>query len=543
MSRWKYAFTQGHAVEPLIARIRDLEHALATLQATYLTSPHPLLREDLREIGGALSTPSRPSPPPADDLDQLSENLGTLSMTGYGRSRFFGPTGSVAHMSNLEEETDETADDTDAADPSLTSLHLPPEILQLASAFPFPKPTSSAASIGDFIVARLPPSMEAWSLCETFFENGAYIFIPLSRAAFIEDIFAFFYRPNQKQNVDIPRGHRLAMLLMIFAIGDMLDLTKPAMPTGGKSFYYLARAAISLEPLFHQPTLTAVQAIILMNVYLSMSDHPEGPETVYVLAGLNLKLALMLGLHRDSLKFTTGQADTNTRSKGRLPRAAEEEMRRVIFHEVVHFETWMALMSGRPSLLNFDQYDCRAPGFYPERGNALETQHMKGQAWSHGFIRTCLLPVLHYAVAVKPPPYANVMELDAVIRAHNMPHHMEISYYEEAGPNSSENISRALIMLRFLSFKEIALLYLHRPYFACAMTDFSGDPLGCPFSKSVVASFACACAIITKVGLVFELEPVLSVRIWLFWNQLFVPCVCSWYVGLVGFYPPCSPKV
>jgi hypothetical protein len=74
-------------------------------------------------------------------------------------------------------------------------------------------------------------------------------------------------------------------------------------------------------------------------------------------------------------------------------------MRRAIFHEVVHFETWMvgdisklvsvnidpsacqALMSGRPSLLNFDQYDCRAPGFNPERGNALEIQHMKGYCY------------------------------------------------------------------------------------------------------------------------------------------------------------------
>ena len=31
---------------------------------------------------------------------------------------------------------------------------------------------------------------------------------------FIEEVFAFFYRPNEKQRADIPRGHRLAMLLM-----------------------------------------------------------------------------------------------------------------------------------------------------------------------------------------------------------------------------------------------------------------------------------------------------------------------------------------
>lgn len=42
----------------------------------------------------------------------------------------------------------------------------------------------------------------------------------------------------------------------------MLDLTKPAIPTGGKRFYYLARAAISLNPLYDQPTLTAVQTLV-----------------------------------------------------------------------------------------------------------------------------------------------------------------------------------------------------------------------------------------------------------------------------------------
>ena len=31
---------------------------------------------------------------------------------------------------------------------------------------------------------------------------------------FIDEVFAFFYRPNEKQRADIPRGHRLAMLLM-----------------------------------------------------------------------------------------------------------------------------------------------------------------------------------------------------------------------------------------------------------------------------------------------------------------------------------------
>ena len=92
-------FTVKTPVDLLVGRIRELERALATLQATYHTTPHPLLRKELREIA---NQPERSRPPPpadgsdgTDQLDQLSENLGTLSMTGYGRSRFFGPTGSA----------------------------------------------------------------------------------------------------------------------------------------------------------------------------------------------------------------------------------------------------------------------------------------------------------------------------------------------------------------------------------------------------------------------------------------------------------------
>lgn len=35
--------------------------------------------------------------------------------------------------------------------------------------------TNSSNATMDWIEANLPPYLEAWSLCETFFENGAYM--------------------------------------------------------------------------------------------------------------------------------------------------------------------------------------------------------------------------------------------------------------------------------------------------------------------------------------------------------------------------------
>jgi len=83
-------------VEVLTVRVRELEHALATLQATYSTAPHPLLRKELRDIAAAPSPPAPPLKPEPEDTGNLSERLGTLSMSGYGKSRFLGTTGGTA---------------------------------------------------------------------------------------------------------------------------------------------------------------------------------------------------------------------------------------------------------------------------------------------------------------------------------------------------------------------------------------------------------------------------------------------------------------
>jgi len=54
----------------------------------------------------------------------------------------------------------------------------------------------------------------------------------------------------------------MLIIRSVFALGDLLDLTKPALPTGGKKYYHLARAALTTEPIYSHPTLTVVQTIV-----------------------------------------------------------------------------------------------------------------------------------------------------------------------------------------------------------------------------------------------------------------------------------------
>ena len=74
-------------------RIRQLEDALAILQAKSSNEPHPLLSGKEANVSfdphEEAITPEQVPTSSGDTIDAF----GTLSITDYGTSRFFGPTG------------------------------------------------------------------------------------------------------------------------------------------------------------------------------------------------------------------------------------------------------------------------------------------------------------------------------------------------------------------------------------------------------------------------------------------------------------------
>lgn len=75
-------------------RIRQLEDALAILQATTTTVPHPLLREELLAIKKGIEVTIEE---PEDDAVDVSvtDEFGTLSISDHGIARFIGRTGGL----------------------------------------------------------------------------------------------------------------------------------------------------------------------------------------------------------------------------------------------------------------------------------------------------------------------------------------------------------------------------------------------------------------------------------------------------------------
>lgn len=143
--------------------------------------------------------------------------------------------------------------------------------------------------------------------------------------------------------------------------------------------------------------------------------------------------------------------------------------------------------------------------------------------WKNGFFVDCLTPILEAMIAVQPPEYSHMIELDNVVRGYAIP------------PLLDEHIvtgvtTRLLVMQRgFVSTSRIiALLQLHRRYFTDAMNN-SRDPFRFhhKYAPSVVATYLGASALISTVESIFDREPQLSSRFLCFWFNAFSAAVCA----------------
>ena len=71
----------------------------------------------------------------------------------------------------------------------------------------------------------------------------------------------------------------------------------------------------------------------------------------------------------------------------------------------------------------------------------------------------------------------------------------------------------------------IALLYVHRTFFAQALSDHPTDPLRSPYSPSFLAGYRSACILLSSLREQFALFPVQIARFWVLWTHAFSSAV------------------
>lgn len=72
-----------------------------------------------------------------------------------------------------------------------------------------------------------------------------------------------------------------------------------------------------------------------------------------------------------------------------------------------------------------------------------------------------------------------------------------------------------------------ALFYMHRGFFAQALEDSPGDPMGSKYSPSVLAAYSSATSFVGLIESLFHQHPQLTERMWFVFTHVFSCAVCS----------------
>ncbi|KAF8630842.1 hypothetical protein AX17_005201 [Amanita inopinata Kibby_2008] len=487
-------------------RVRQLEDALETLQSSSSSQSHPLLAPELRSIKTSqdlYTTPhsqvrqqqasqSDQSNGDGQKDDRLRQSVVELSLNKLATNNSKSNAGNNAGV--MPQIDSNVPSRSQSAPPEV-----PPDILQLSTTFPFP--WSVDLKIRKRIRDSLPPRADAQATCEEARRNALWQYNLDASETFLPNLLHYCYTTP----VEHLSPRRLALLLMVLSIGSLVDLNKPLGNLYGEAYHHLARASVCEIPLMEEPDFDVLHALFFMIWYhLIFSDNKKAVGYAWNLMGFVAKLAQGLGLHRDG---------------SRLKRIPEEfERRRTVFWELLNMDCRMSLSLGRPPSICLAHVDVKPPS-YIGPGLYVPREEIVYHEWKNSFFINCLTPILEAMIAVNPPHYSRILNLDVRVRDFDVPKLLD--------DNNSQVAPRFLNMQRalFSMGRDLALLQLHRRYFMEAMNGPEPFDLHHQYSPSVLATCLGASSLIATVQTLFDREPDLSARFLHFWFNAFSAAV------------------
>ncbi|KAI0793976.1 hypothetical protein C8Q74DRAFT_1194559 [Fomes fomentarius] len=481
----------------LANRVRALEDALQHAQSQLTNEEHPLLTDDLR----ALKRPLERESPEEQAQEQEHEavesiNVGSLSITESGHTKFFGGMANAWYLLQNEAGSDDEEDSP--------QMQLPTDIPWLSHTFPFYTAVSETAEgIRNSVLNSLPDHAKARELVEIYYKHAAWMYTPISEAEFEETIFSRVYEQRMESNPVPMDSHRLAVLCLVLGLGALLDLDKPSLSAEATKYYQLGRAVLSVDSILESQSIPAIQAVILMCHHMFLS-FVEGPR--WALMGLAVKLAQ--SVNRDSGRWNLDRKETFRR--------------RTLFYELYTYDSWQSLTYGRPPSFATAFIDCQMPQ-ETTKNDQGETE-MTFAAWKHRFSFKCLSVVHEQAFGAKVPRYHAISDLDKKVREFYVPPSLRVPGFSGVSlepPHVQPPIE--LTMQRYVAFsiREISLFYLHRGFFAKALEDHPGDPLGSKYAPSVLAAYNSACSFVGLIRSLYSQHPKLTERMWFLFTHVF----------------------
>ncbi|KAF7798003.1 hypothetical protein EIP86_009213 [Pleurotus ostreatoroseus] len=376
---------------------------------------------------------------------------------------------------------------------------------------------------------------------------------PLSLEQFNEHVYFQFYNPNAAPPIDDPLlSHQLALMFMVLAIGSLMDTKRPAYNIEAEKYHQLARAALFQSPIFEEPTINAVQTLYLMAFYLFLSErHGSGVGSRWALMGLAVKLGISVSGDRARIRICIGaraltriRFPDGTARRGALTarlwflradrdagrwnvESAEINRRRQTFWELYVYDLLQSYTMGRPPSFSLAHIDCKKP--FIEDPNNDETFHW----WKHRYTSECMHAVYDQAFGAKMPTYNTVLQLDRKLRGFPVPQLLQIAGFGSTDARMGHAYDSVPLVLQrhlVLAIRESNLLYMHRGFFARAISDHAKDPLGSPYGSSFIAAYRSAGSLVALVRNIHSQLKELTERMWFLWTHLFS---CSIILGSI----------
>ncbi|KAG2098886.1 hypothetical protein BD769DRAFT_1368676 [Suillus cothurnatus] len=504
-------------------RIRQLEDALSILH----TSPgeqHPLLHRDLLDIKSIIDLHAAVDEETAgkskhevDDDSQYIESFGTLAIRDDGAATFYGPSaGSEVSLAfTASKSAVSPTPDFSLGDRTDTG-HLPSSVKHLSKSFPLAPVFNDEVDLNYLIQNYLPPWHRARHLSELYLQQAPWFFGAVTKRQLMEENLPLWYAeasdlvylgsvasPVTSGNDALSKGpHELALMFVIFCFGALTDYRLPPAPDNEEAdmYFKLTRAALNLEPVLDRPpSVATIQTLALLAIYQGLCSGENSIESTWGIFGLATKLAQ--SVNRDCARWQLSPQ--------------EVQKRRALFWELFITDGWQSLATGRLATFYLPFVDCELPNdpdsTVDEDGSVL----LSFPAWKARFGFHCISAIIQHAQTAKVPKYSVVIELDRKIRD------MELPKYAQRPPREGAELGEAMKHYMPRNYRHLTLLYVHRCFFAEAVSNNPTNPMSSPFAPSFLAGYNSACELINGLRTQFDLFPVQIARFWVLWTHAF----------------------
>lgn len=278
-------------------------------------------------------------------------------------------------------------------------------------------------------------------------------------------------------------------------------MTLPAFNEEGERYHRCARAALALRSIFDSPMVETVQALLFIAFYCGNFALRYRRDSIWMLVALASKVAQSIGMHRDPARWNMD--------------ATTAERRRILFWELYQADMFHSLELGRPPSISLSYVDCALP--LAQSDNDADDEFWN---WKYRFNRDFSESLIQLTLSAKPPEYKAVLDFDRKVREAPMPQALNAFLAKD---HDYVHTGLGLYMKGgFLTMvRSVAMLYIHRNFFARALLDHPANPLNSPYATSFLAAARCASSIIRTNSIHISRFPEFCMRWWNLWIHLF----------------------